>query len=251
MPDGAQHVAFAYSANGKDRFTTVHPNLNLSNNTRLNYDSLPTNISEGSGTDKSEKISITDLPGISWGRKYTPSTRAASTGMRVANDVGGLKSGDTITESFWVKNIGNRPIRFQPSMGFRYGTETEPNDGVPTGWAYSEGSDVEVKNDGKWTKVPFTATIPGPTAAPNRTGDTLKSVVNYAYSSNKNQPLAATDQFILSPVKLEKGSTATPYMPSASEVTASDYPSYIGTYTDNDSSKQSTDPARYSWKKIE
>ena len=51
--------------------------------------------------------------------------------------------------------------------------------------------------------------------------------------------------------KLEPGSTATPYMPSSSEVTASDYPSYIGTYTDNNSNEQSTDPLKYTWKKIE
>ena len=46
-------------------------------------------------------------------------------------------------------------------------------------------------------------------------------------------------------------STATPWMPSFSEVKTSDYPSYIGTYTDNDPNNQSTDPARYSWEKIE
>lgn len=34
MPDGAQHVAFAYSADGKDRFTTVWPNLNLLDGTK-------------------------------------------------------------------------------------------------------------------------------------------------------------------------------------------------------------------------
>ena len=51
--------------------------------------------------------------------------------------------------------------------------------------------------------------------------------------------------------KLEEGSTATPWMPSSSEATAKDYPSYIGTYTDNDSNSQSTDPEKYTWKKIE
>lgn len=29
MPDGANHVAFAYSKDGRDRFMTVYPNLNL------------------------------------------------------------------------------------------------------------------------------------------------------------------------------------------------------------------------------
>ena len=51
--------------------------------------------------------------------------------------------------------------------------------------------------------------------------------------------------------KLEKGPIATPWMPSASEVKAEDYPSYIGTYTDNKSNEQSTDPEKYTWKKIE
>lgn len=49
--------------------------------------------------------------------------------------------------------------------------------------------------------------------------------------------------------KLEEGSTATPWIPSFSEATAEDYPSYIGTYTDNDPNTQSTDPVKYSWKK--
>lgn len=64
-----------------------------------------------------------------------------------------------------------------------------------------------------------------------------------------NVPIGATVK--VTNLKLERGSTATPWMPSFSEVVKSDYPSYIGTYTDNDSSKQSTDPVRYSWKKID
>ena len=64
-------------------------------------------------------------------------------------------------------------------------------------------------------------------------------------------PTANGNSLTIKNIKLEQGSTATPYMPSASEVTDEDYPSYIGTYTDNDSSKQSTDPARYSWEKTE
>ena len=64
-------------------------------------------------------------------------------------------------------------------------------------------------------------------------------------------PTANGNSLTIKNVKLEQGSTATPYTPSASEVTAEDYPSYIGTYTDNNSNEQSTDPARYSWKKIE
>ena len=60
-----------------------------------------------------------------------------------------------------------------------------------------------------------------------------------------------TPEFVYSKLKLEIGSTDTPWIPSSSEVTAEDYPSYIGTYTDNNSNEQSTDPEKYTWKKIE
>lgn len=47
-------------------------------------------------------------------------------------------------------------------------------------------------------------------------------------------------------VKIETDSTATPYMPSSSEVTTSDYPSYVGTYYDGQST-HSQNPYKYSW----
>ena len=46
--------------------------------------------------------------------------------------------------------------------------------------------------------------------------------------------------------KLEEGSTATPWMPSESEVKTSDYPNYIGTYSDNNV-KSSLDYSKYQW----
>lgn len=45
-------------------------------------------------------------------------------------------------------------------------------------------------------------------------------------------------------LKVEFGSTATPHMPSSSEVTTADWPSYIGKYSDF-TSTASTDPAKY------
>ncbi|QGT52581.1 capsid and scaffold protein [Lactococcus phage CHPC1175] len=49
--------------------------------------------------------------------------------------------------------------------------------------------------------------------------------------------------------KVEEGSTATPYMQSASEVTTADYPSYIGQYTDF-AQADSTNPSAYTWSLI-
>lgn len=50
--------------------------------------------------------------------------------------------------------------------------------------------------------------------------------------------------------KLEQGSFATPYMPSESETTKSDRPSYIGQYTDY-TLEDSTNPSSYTWREIQ
>ncbi|ARM66776.1 tail protein [Lactococcus phage AM4] len=55
-----------------------------------------------------------------------------------------------------------------------------------------------------------------------------------------------TDTFWNAGHKWEEGSVATPYMPSFSEVKTSDYPSYIGTYSD-DKISDSTNPENYTW----
>ena len=49
--------------------------------------------------------------------------------------------------------------------------------------------------------------------------------------------------------KWEPGSIATPYMPSSSEATTADYPSYIGQYTDF-TQANSTNPSAYTWSLI-
>lgn len=49
--------------------------------------------------------------------------------------------------------------------------------------------------------------------------------------------------------KWEYSSVATPYMPSSSEVTTADYPSYIGTYSD-DKISDSVIPSNYTWSLI-
>ncbi|MCA2388864.1 fibronectin type III domain-containing protein [Lactococcus sp. NH2-7C] len=46
--------------------------------------------------------------------------------------------------------------------------------------------------------------------------------------------------------KWETGSTATPYMPSSSEVTTADWPKYVGTYVDTNPTS-SAEPSMYDW----
>ncbi|WP_225666413.1 hypothetical protein [Lactococcus garvieae] len=53
----------------------------------------------------------------------------------------------------------------------------------------------------------------------------------------------------ISEIKLEQGSTSTPWMPSQQEVTTADYPNYIGQYTDF-TQANSTNPSAYTWSLI-
>ncbi|CDI45720.1 Phage tail assembly [Lactococcus lactis subsp. lactis Dephy 1] len=61
--------------------------------------------------------------------------------------------------------------------------------------------------------------------------------------------LPAGTKVTITNLKVEIGSTATPYMPSSSEVTTADWPSYIGQYTDF-TQADSTNPSDYTWSLI-
>lgn len=60
----------------------------------------------------------------------------------------------------------------------------------------------------------------------------------------------ATGKVSVAGHKWEPGSIATPWLPSTSEVTPYDYPSYIGWYVGKIVDGQSTDPTKYNWTKI-
>ena len=203
MPDGANHVAFAYSADGKDRFTTVWPNLNLLDGTKdfsgdwVNADSWVTD-----GTYKGLTVKKRTAQ---WNGIYKPLTVP--------------KDGE-YTFSAYVKSSGSA------ADVYRY--------------VYVNDSNVApnklMGNDFDWLRDSVTV--------PLKAGDIVHVKYEITGSGSDSSLWNAGH-------KWEQGSIATPWMPSLSEITAEDYPSYIGTYTDNNSNEQSTDPARYSWKKIE
>lgn len=74
--------------------------------------------------------------------------------------------------------------------------------------------------------------------------DNATSVKVVIFTNNMNQ------NTFYSRLKLEKGTVATLYMPSESEATRADYPSYIGQYTDY-TLEDSTDPSSYTWKEAQ
>ena len=203
MPDGAHHVAFAYSADGKDRFMTVYPNLNLLDGTKdfsgywVNADSWVTD-----GTYKGLTVKKRTAQ---WNGIYKPLTVP--------------KDGE-YTFSSYVKSSGSA------ADVYRY--------------VYVNDSNVApnklMGNDFDWLRDSVTVNL--------KADDTVH--VKYEITGSGSDSILWNAGH-----KWEEGSTATPWMPSASELTAEDYPSYIGTYTDNNSNEQSTDPEKYNWKKIE
>lgn len=70
--------------------------------------------------------------------------------------------------------------------------------------------------------------------------DNTASVRAFIFTNNMKQ------NAFYSCLKIEPGSTATPYMRSASEVTTADWPKYVGTYVDTNPTS-STDPSKYGW----
>lgn len=197
MPDGANHVAFAYSEDGKDRFTTVYPNLNLLEGSEKYTKDNPKIVSSSLADNVvyMDDVSVKNLKAGT----YTMSGKA---------------------DAPWTNHHTNDANR-EDKVGL---------------WLVSTKPEMDV-NISLGDTVPKTIEIP-------KDGDYNVRVNTYSNGTD-----VVTHSFW--DFKLEPGSTATPYMASPSEVTAEDYPSYIGTYTDNNSNEQSTDPARYSWKKIE
>ncbi|ABB77579.1 putative tail accessory fiber/neck passage structure [Lactococcus phage 712] len=202
MPDGANHVAFAYSADGKDRFTTVYPNFNLLDGTK-------------------------DFSGY-WGNAESWSNDGTYKGLAVKKRHG---SGQGIYKTFTAPADG--------TYTFSSYFKSSGSGKIIRRWVNTNGLDgkgtTDLDSNIDWTIDTFSASL--------KVGD--KVFVRYEITSGS----VGVDIWNAGH-KWEKGSTATPYMLSFSEVTVEDYPSYIGTYTDNDSNTQSTDPVKYTWKKI-
>lgn len=227
MPDGANHVAFAYSKDGRDGFMTVYPNLNLLDDADFkNF------------TPKTEKyLTIVKKDGGVSNKPYisasynNPELNSFADILSWNLEKERLEPSTTYTFSFYAKGKGTVQTYIFPSL-----IDTSSP-------SFADGKAITPKADGgytwtltdEWVRHTYTFTS--------------KSSITEDQHVLFRLPTGSSVDICLP--KLEKGSIATPWMPSFSEVKAGNYPSYIGTYTDNKSNEQSTDPARYTWKKIE
>ena len=228
MPDGANHVAFAYNEDGRDRFMTVYPNLNLLDGTDFkNF------------TPKTEKyLTIVKKDGGVNNKPYisasysNPEPNSFADILSWRLDKERLKPSTTYTFSFYARGKGIVKTFVHPSL-VDTSSDNSYVDGKPTK-LYGNGEYSWTLTD-EWVRHTYTFT-------------TKSSITEDQYILFRLPTGSSVD--ICLP-KLEEGPIATPWMPSFSELTAEDYPSYIGTYTDNNPNEQSTDPVKYSWEKIE
>lgn len=190
------HTAYANSADGTDRFTTVYPKLNLLIGTRV-----PISLTGKNETNQRDFLYWFD------------------NGKNVQNQ--GLSVGDTLTCTFdW--------------------TVTNP----------TSGSFLVQLNEASWQYLSQTISI----TSGNSSGHSkfsfvvdssfLSGIANAVETKNNNLP---TDSVLtISNFLFTKGSTATPHMPSASEVTTADWPKFVGTYVDTNP-VSSTVSSNYDW----
>lgn len=192
-------IAYAYSADGKDRFTISYPNLNL-----LNFNSVTLGKYYGwdaNVTSWSEYRAYFKKVKVTPNSQYTISANWSN--AEWLNVYAFTNESDTTAVS-------------------RYGSSGVAGVGY---WSSNFVGGVTVTSN-------MTFTIPSNV---NYIG------ISYASLSRDNLTLQA---LLNGKPKLEQGSTATPWMTSASEVTTTDYPSYVGFSNTVKTNKTSSD---YKW----
>ena len=217
------HTAYANSADGTDVFTTVYPNLNLLTDTRYFINkNLEGNNQKTSIVSPSSKVLkdgndtylnfISTTDGQDWFRAYLVSNWSTTPPPDFIN--ANILPNTKYTFSFWAKGTGDHKV-------YSWNNWTIPSNVSTT---------FTLTNEWKYYSYTVTtsATIP------------VKEVEFFLRS------VTTGTEINLKKPKVEQGSTPTPYMTSASEVTTADWPKYVGTYVDTNPTS-STEPSKYDW----
>ncbi|MCT2902503.1 hypothetical protein EFM47_01900 [Streptococcus thermophilus] len=226
------HTAWSYSADGTDGFTTVYPNLNLLVNSSAktkagffkNFDKVENGYGEVTlkGTNSWPSINLQDGFCIK-PREYKP--------------------GDTYTISMdvmftsWNVPAGTSVVVIWLGQRYTYGGGKDVWKSICTIDLPKDPS----KKLNQWIRITKTSTIP-----PYENDSIGTEAVLQAGIFG---PSEASFTLRIRKPKQEPGSVATPHMPSASEVTTADYPSFIGQYT-NYTQVDSPNPRDYTWSLI-
>ncbi len=216
------HTAWAYSADGKDGFTTIYPNLNLGDNTKTFNGTEAGNNVTGSiwikpSTQKTKDGDFyyltTKAPrdDYDWFRFFFLSDQLLSKMKKIE-----VKPNTKYTFSFLAKGTGQHKV-------YAYNNWTNPNNTF-----------INISLTSEWQLYILTVTS--------------KDVIPDTNVQFFIRSSAGTEISVKKP-KVEEGPIATPWMPSASEVTTADYPRFIGQYT-NYTQVDSPNPQDYTWSLI-
>ena len=204
-------IAYANSADGTDGFTTVYPNLNLLKNTR----------------------NLTATSTSSWWNTLFSSEQIYDSAIKSKTGVSAM------TLSFDVFVPLNAKVGGAVSLQLKGQTYQAHGDVGTNDFSTIVGEfwhNIEQSDLGKTIRLSFPIQI-----------DTKYQSFDSALADTDSitiRQIKDTSGLVYSKLKLEEGSTATLWMPSASEVTINDYPKYVGFSNIIKPNKKSSD---YKW----
>ena len=204
-------IAYANSADGTDGFTTVYPNLNLLKNTRT----------------------LTATSTSSWWNTLFSSEQIYDSAIKSKTGVSAMTLSFDVFVPLNAKVGGAVSLQLKGQNSQAHGDVGTNDFSTIVGefWHNIEQSDL-----GKTIRLSFPIQI-----------DTKYKNFDSALADTDSitiRQIKDTSGLVYSKLKLEEGSTATLWMPSASEVTINDYPKYVGFSNIIKPNKKSSD---YKW----
>lgn len=208
---GTIYSAYSWSSDGKDRFTTIFPNLNILSNTRdyLNFPNLnetyyKRNVISSGGVNNSKYI-----------QQSNTNPSASYKDISWPLPLNTIKSNTRYTLSFYARGSGKVETYIYPTF-----LDTTANSGL------ADNVQITPSNDGKygwaltdqWVKHTYT----------------FNSLASVTANQNFLFRLESGNSVDICLPKIEEGSIATEWMPTSDEVSDGDYPSYLGSaHVDN------------------
>ncbi|AIX12653.1 tail protein [Lactococcus phage WRP3] len=217
------HTAYSWSSDGTDGFTTVYPNLNLlTDSTFKNYtpkiQQYLSMVIKNGGVNNEPYVSIS---------YNNPTANSWTDTISWGFDKEYFKPSTTYTFSFYLRGNGTIRTHVYPSL-----IDTSTYNGLADGKVIRPASDgnYDWSLTSEWVRHTYTFI----------TKSSITANENFLFR------LYTGNSVDICLPKVEEGSIATPWMPSKSEVKTSDYPSYIGTYSDSNV-ESSLDYNKYQW----
>lgn len=202
---GTIYSAYSWSSDGKDRFTTIFPNLSILNDTR-DYLKIP-NVNE-----TYYKRNIISSGGVNNSKYIQQSNTNPSNSYKDISwplPLNTIKTNTRYTLSFYARGSGKVETYIYPTFldttvnsGLADNVQITPAGDGKYGWALTD----------QWVKHTYT----------------FNSLASVTANQNFLFRLESGNSVDICLPKIEEGSVATEWMPTSDEVSDGDYPSYLG-----------------------